>query len=545
MLALATVVVKIIGAVYKLPLNQILGKDGFGYFYTAYDIYYILLMVSTTGLPVAMSRMISEAKTLGQTRQIRQTYRAARILFLTIGTVGTLGMALLCRWLAGVMSSEQSWFSILCLAPAVLFVGVLSVERGFFQGQSNMVPTSVSQIIEAAGKLVIGLTLAGVFMMLQKNAGLVTAQPDGSTLPAGSPEALALSNAHAKASGLAILGVSLGTVVAAVYMVLMRRKADAELGDACSDPTVSSTRATMKKLLSISIPITLGSVGLQIITTVDAAVFMAQLKGAAGLADQADDLKGIYNFAQTVYNMPCAFITPLAISTIPALTEQLTLHNHSRANTIAESGTRVMALIALPCSVGLAVLSEPIMQLLGRYPDPADVQIASTLMRILAACVFFNSFVLLMNAILQAHGYVVMPVINMVVGGIAKVVITYVLVRNPSINIIGVPISTVICYALIAVLDLIVIRKELKDPPKLLRIVWKPALAALAMGGAAYVLNTLCLKLSLPLIVRTGVSILGAGVFYAVLVVLLKIITRDDCSLLPKGEKIAKLLRIR
>lgn len=544
MLALATVVVKIIGAVYKLPLNQILGKDGFGYFYTAYDIYYILLMVSTTGLPVAMSRMISEAKTLGQTKQIRQTYRAARILFLTIGTVGTLGMALLCRWLAGVMSSEQSWFAILCLSPAVLFVGVLSVERGFFQGQSNMIPTSVSQIIEAAGKLVIGLTLAGVFMMLQKNAGLLTAQPDGSALPAGSPEAAALSNAHAKAAGLAILGVTLGTVVAAVYMVLRRRKADAELEE-CTDPTVSSTRATMKKLLAISIPITLGSVGLQIITTVDAAVFMAQLKGPAGLADQADGLKGIYNFAQTVYNMPCAFITPLAISTIPALTEQLTLNQRRRANTIAESGTRVMALIAMPCSVGLAVLSEPIMQLLGRYPDPADVAIASTLMRILAACVFFNSFVLLMNAILQAHGFVVLPVINMLVGGVAKVIITYVLVRNPEINIIGVPISTVACYALIALLDLIVIRRELKDPPKLLRIVGKPALAAVAMGGVAFLLNSLSLRLGLPLVLRTGFSILGAGVIYVVLVVLMKIITPDDCSLIPKGEKIAKLLRIR
>lgn len=544
MLALATVVVKIIGAVYKLPLNQILGKDGFGYFYTAYDIYYILLMVSTTGLPVAMSRMISEAKTLGQTKQIRQTYRAARILFLTIGTVGTLGMALLCRWLAGVMSSEQSWFAILCLAPAVLFVGVLSVERGFFQGQSNMIPTSVSQIIEAAGKLVIGLTLAGVFMMLQKNAGLLTAQPDGSALPAGSPEAAALSNAHAKAAGLAILGVTLGTVVAAVYMVLRRRKADAELEE-CTDPAVSSTRATMKKLLAISIPITLGSVGLQIITTVDAAVFMAQLKGPAGLADQADGLKGIYNFAQTVYNMPCAFITPLAISTIPALTEQLTLNQRRRANTIAESGTRVMALIAMPCSVGLAVLSEPIMQLLGRYPDPADVAIASTLMRILAACVFFNSFVLLMNAILQAHGFVVLPVINMLVGGVAKVIITYVLVRNPEINIIGVPISTVACYALIALLDLIVIRRELKDPPKLLRIVGKPALAAVAMGGVAFLLNSLSLRLGLPLVLRTGFSILGAGVIYVVLVVLMKIITPDDCSLIPKGEKIAKLLRIR
>ena len=543
-LALAIAIVKVIGAIYKIPLNLILGKDGFGYFNTAYDIYSILLMVSTTGLPVAMSRMISEAKTLGQTKQIQQIYRVSRTLFLALGLTGAVGMAVLCKWLAGVMSSEQSWFAILCLSPAVFFVGLLSAERGFFQGQSNMVPTSVSQVKEAVCKLVVGLSLAGAFMLIQKKNGLVTVLPDGSSLPKGSAEALALSNAHSKAAGLAILGVTLGTVVASVYLIRRRRKAVAELQEECLDPKLSSTRSTMRKLLSIAVPITLGAAGLQIINTVDAAVYMAQLKGPAGLSAQADDLKGIYNFVQTIFNMPCSFIGPLAISAIPALTEQLTLNRRRRANTIAESAIRVMALIAMPCTIGLAVLSEPIMQFLGHYQDPNDVQTASILMRVLAFCVFFNSFVLVTNAILQAHGYVYLPVVNMVVGGVVKIVINFVLVSNPKINILGVPVGTVICYMVIAMLNLVSIQRVLREPPRLMVHAVKPALAALVMGAAALVLNHLCLAIHLPLVVRTGVSILGAGAVYVVLVMRLRIITRADCSLLPKGDKIAKLLRI-
>ena len=293
-LAVATAIVKIIGACYKIPLNQLIGDEGFGYFNTAYDIYSVLLMVSTTGLPVAMSRMISEAGTLGRTRQIRRIFQTARLVFLTIGLVGTGGMMLLCRQLAAMMSQELSWFAILCLSPAVLFICLISAERGFFQGQGNMIPTSVSQVFEAVFKLVVGL---GAAYLINKKTGSM-----------------------AYAAGGAILGVTLGTLFSTIYLALIRRRAMAELMTECPDPTVFSRRSTAKKLLAIAIPITLGAAGLQIITTIDAAVYMYQLKGAAGMAAEADRLKGIYNFCQTIFNLPCAFITPLTISVIPAIT---------------------------------------------------------------------------------------------------------------------------------------------------------------------------------------------------------------------------------
>lgn len=524
-LAAATALVKIIGACYKIPLAALIGDEGFGYFNTAYDIYSVLLMVSTTGLPVAMSRMVSEASTLGRTRQIERIYKTARKMFLLIGAVGAVGMGLLCYGLAALMSQKESWFAILCLSPAVLFICLISAERGFFQGQGNMLPTSVSQVVEAICKLVVGLLLAFVL-------GRITGK-------------------MSFAAGGAILGVTLGTFVSVVVLTRWRQRAAATLHADCLDPTEETSRATARKLLSIAIPITLGAAGLQFITTIDTAVYMARLKNVAlrdlGTveADQlGDKLKGIYNFAQTIFNMPCAFIIPITVSAIPAITEQLTLGRRRQANVVAESGTRVMSLIAMPCTIGLAVLAEPVMQLLRGY-SAEWLPLAAVLMRILAFCVFFNSFVLLLNAILQAHGYVYLPVVNMVVGGIVKVIINFILVSNPKINIVGVPVGTVVCYMVIAMLDLIAISRVLKNPPRLIPNVVKPALAALAMGAVAYGLNRLCLAINLPLVLRTGFSILGAAAVYAVLVVLLKVITKEDCALLPKGNKIAKLLRIK
>ena len=152
-LALATFIVKIIGACYKIPLVGIIDNAGYGYFTTAYDIYSVLLTISTAGLPVAMSRMISESQALGHHAQIKRIYRASLYVFLTIGIVGTGGMLLFCRQLAEFMRSPNSWAAIAALAPAVFFVCVISSYRGFFQGQSNMTPTSISQVYDALCKL--------------------------------------------------------------------------------------------------------------------------------------------------------------------------------------------------------------------------------------------------------------------------------------------------------------------------------------------------------------------------------------------------------
>jgi len=164
LLAMATAIVKIIGALYKIPLNAIIGEQGFGYFNTAYEIYNVLLMISTAGLPVAMSRMISQASSLRHYNQVRRVYRTARGIFLALGITGSLLMTLFCRQLARFQNQPDAWAAIGFLGPCVLLICIMSTFRGFFQGQGNMLPTSVSQVLEAVTKLIVGMAAALLIM---------------------------------------------------------------------------------------------------------------------------------------------------------------------------------------------------------------------------------------------------------------------------------------------------------------------------------------------------------------------------------------------
>lgn len=517
-LAAATAIVKLLGMLYKIPLGNIIGDAGFGYFTTAYDIYSVLLMVSTTGLPVAMSRMISEAAALGNTAQIKKIFRVAMGVFLALGIFGAALMAVFCRQLSVLATSfDTSWAAILFLAPSMLLICIISAFRGFFQGQSNMTPTSVSQVFEALCKLVVGLAAALVLLRTTQNVSL--------------------------AAGGAILGVTTGCAVSAGYLWHQYRKAlrgtDYTLG------TEKPSGQTVKELLAIAVPITIGSAGLQLINLVDTMVFMRRLTGAAGFGqDAAEAAKGVYNFCQSIFNLPCAFIPPITISIIPAITERLTCGDHRAAKEVGDSSTRLMGLVAAPCAVGLAVLSGPILRLLRGYSGDT-LRMGGAMLAILAAAVLFNSLVLLTNAIMQAHGQVTRPVIHMFIGGVVKVIVNYLLVGIPSVNIIGAPIGTLCCYAVISVLNLIAMRRlggSFRFSP--LRSLGKPLAAAAVMGAAALGANRV-LSAVLP---SQKLACLGAvaiaAVVYVFFVLLLRTVTYEDCLLLPKGEKIAKILKI-
>ena len=520
LLAMATAIVKVIGALYKIPLNAILGTKGFAYFNTAYDIYAVLMMISTAGLPVAMSRMISAANSLDNHRQMRRIYQTAQILFLAICLPGALLMTVFCRELAQFQEQPDAWAAIACLGPSVLMVGFISAFRGFFQGQSNLVPTSVSQVMESAAKLVVGLIAATLLLNLTGQVSL--------------------------AAGGAILGVTSGCTVAAIYLFILFRKSYRSLDKTKGQEL--SFGATAKELLSIAIPITIGSAGLQIITMMEVKVYMSQLLNTGFTQDAADSMKGVYNMAQPIFNMPCAFITPITVSAIPAITRALTLKNHDQVQATEESASRITALISMPCAFGLFTLAEPIMALLGGYTGE-ELTLAANLMRVLGLCVIFNSTVLLTNAIMQAHGHVVLPVINMFVGGALKLAVIYILTGNPSLNIVGVPVGTVCCYLVITVLNLLAMNRSIEKPPHIVRNMLRPALSGILMA-AAVMLSYFGLSRIFPLGAAIGKLALCVGpivvgvVVYVFCVIKFKAITREDCLLLPKGEKIAKLLRL-
>ena len=515
MLAMATAIVKVIGALYKIPLNAIIGTQGFGYYSTAYEIYAVLLMISTAGLPVAMSRMISQASSLGNNNQVRRIYTTCRSIFLALGISGSLLMTCFCRQLAAFQNQPDAWAAIGCLGPCVLLICIMSTFRGYFQGRSNMLPTSVSQVLEAVVKLVVGIGLALVF--------------------------LKTTNSVALAAGGAILGVTASCLVSSIYLWSRFRPSYSQLE--ASDDTPDSFRHTAKQLLTIAIPITLGSAGLQILTALETKIYMGRLLQMMTQA-AADTQRGIYSMAQTIFNMPCAFITPITISIIPAITNHLTLKNTADARETEESAVRVMALISMPCAFGLATLAEPVTALLGGYTGE-DLSLATSLMAVLGISIIFNAIVLVTTAIMQAHGHVNRPVVNMFLGGLVKLIVVFLLTGNPAIGIVGTPIGTLLCYLVITVLNITSIRTLIAEPPAILKNALRPFAAAAIMGAVVYgsLLGLKALGITSRLILCGGPIAVGV-VVYVVLVIVFKCITRSDCLLLPKGEKIAKLLRL-
>ena len=515
LLAISAALVKVIGAFYSIPLKTIIGDDGFGFYSTAYEIYTLLLLISTAGLPVAMSRIISQASSLENYRQVRKIYGVARAIFLALGIGGTLLMVFGCKFLANKLNHSDAWACIAALGPSCLLICLMSTYRGFFQGQGNMMPTSVSQVLEALCKLVAGLGLALVVLHFTRDYSLAAAG--------------------------AILGVTLSCLVGAVYLKVCVHKAYKSLPDTGEQTQTSGTIA--KNLLAIAVPITIGAAGLQLLTVLETRYYMGNLL-AMMTKEQANIQKGIYNFTQKVFNMPCAFITPITISIIPAITAQLTTSNGKEAKATAESAARVTALLAMPCAIGLAVLAEPIIGLLGGYSGERLV-LAANLMRVLGICVMFNACVLLTNAIMQAHGHVVLPVVNMFVGGILMLIAVFILTKNPHIGILGTPIGSLICYVSITVLNLISVRRVLKDSPAIFKNMLRGFLSAAIMGacafGAWYGLKALGIGSNLVL---CALPICVGAAVYLVCAVTLKAITREDCLLLPKGEKIAKLLHL-
>ena len=539
-LAMATVLVKLMGFLFKVPLNNIIGEDGFGYFNTAYDVYNVLLMISTTGLPVAMSRMISQAQTLGNHAQIKRIYRTSLYVFLTIGMVGSLGMLFFCRQLSVmVTTNENSWAAIAALAPCVLLICLVSAYRGFFQGQSNMTPTSVSQIFEAVTRLVVGLGLAWLVMKLTGEAAV---RAQGIVLASG--ETAQDYGDITLAAGGAILGVTLGSLISVVYLHHKFRQSNQILS--LGGGTAKTTRSTMKELLSIAVPITLGSAGLQIINLFDTMIYMRRLTGALQWTEKmADSAKGVYNFCQTVFALPCSFIPTITIAVIPAITASLTRKDLAEAKATSESSVRTMALIAMPCAAGLFVMAEPVIRLLCSTYTEDKIQLAATMLAILGLTVIFNSLVLLLNAIMQAHGDVVTPVVNMLIGGIIKIIVNYILVGQPNLNIVGAPIGTFICYISITALDLIAMKRHISARPAIFKNIIRPGLASAIMGAATFMVYRVLSNAISSWKLACLLSLAFAVVLYAVLVVFLRCLTYEDCMLLPKGEKIAKILRIR
>ena len=522
-LTAGVVIIKILGAVYKIPLGNLLGDDGYGYFMTAYNIYNVFLTLATAGFPVALSRMISEAYTLNRPMQARRIFRVSLSAFAVVGLVGSLIMALLHTELAIAMNGPKSSQSILALSPAVLLCCLLSAYRGYCQGHSNMTPTTVGQILEVLLKLFSGFALFFVLSGMGKSVPVLAAG--------------------------AIFGVVAGSAAALCYMMLYKRRVYPELPLENPD-TPDSASSIIRQFLRIGIPITLGACVMSLVTLIDNKLVLYQLKNVVNFGEEySDDLWGVYGKAMTLYNLPAAFITPLTISVVPSIASSVAAGKIRESCETAESSIRIASIICMPMGFGLAVLSGTIM----RTVYPASLEVGGTLLMIMGIASNFVCLALISNAILQASGYEKYPVLSMIVGGCAKIGANLLLVGNPKINIAGAPLGTLCCYSLMCILNYLFMRRCLPRRLSLKRMFLRPLVSCAAMAGTAWAVNGLAFRFvsghfGSGWIQRAFCLVLAVGIaalVYLVMIIAARAITLEDMKLIPKGEKLAKILHIR
>ena len=544
-LAVSSILVKLIGAIYRIPLGNILPDEVMADYNSAYNIYNFILTISTTGLPVALSKTISETNALGRQNQMQRVFRVAFFTFLTMGLASFFCMAVLATPLSEVvLSNPKAVYCVLALAPSVLCVCVMSAFRGYFQGQFNMMPTGISQVIESLSKLIVGLGLAIYLVKIVEKPEL--------------------------GSVGAIIGVSVGSVVALLYILVLffrsRRKTKVSGTD-----TPDSMGRILGSLLKLAIPITISSAASSLVTLMDNKLVMSQLRSiyetvdgmaADAALDAARGLYGIYSKTLSIYNLPFSMTVPLTACIIPPVSACLSTRDHLGAQRISESALRIGLLVALPMGMGLVALGGPIMGLL--FPS-IDVSVAGPLLSVLGVASVFVALQLLCNSILQANGMVNLPIVAVVIGGVVKLIVNYTLVGNPNIRINGAPVGTLCCFAVIALLEIFIIRRTVPAAPRFARALGKPLVASVAMAAAAWGSHGLLDKVlrSMDLFWKvseetgelyfsymgSALATLGAiaiaVVIYLVLVLVLRVLSRDDLALMPKGEKIAKILHIK
>lgn len=507
-LMIANMLVKVIGAVFKIPLNYLLGDDGMGYFGTAYTVYSWLFIVATAGLPVAISKMVAESRARGNQLEANRIFSVSYKLLASIGIIGFLFLFFFSDWCASIMASPDAASGIKALAPAILFVSVMSVYRGYFQGHQNMFPTAVSEVCEALGKLIVGYCGALFFVRYGID----------------------------KAAAGAVFGVSAGAMLGAVVLALMHfsKREKTPSAPSCN---VRSGRTLLKELVKIAVPITIGASVFSLTSIIDAAMIMRRLQESAGFSyDAANNLWGAYTGKSiTMFNLVPTLITAISISIVPTIAAAFATGKYDQAQNATERSLKVTILLTAPCAVGMALMAGPILQLVFHTTS------AESTLSVLGYAIIFVSLVSLTNAILQATGHAVIPVLHMAVGGIVKVVVNYFLVGNPDINIVGAPIGTNLCYIVILALNLISIHRIIKIKYNAVGLVIKPLISVVAM--AAVVMAVRNVTFGLGNTVSTVVTILCAGVVYAGVLLGIGGMTEEDVAMLPKSHKLIPVMK--
>lgn len=527
-LTVAAIVAKVIGMIYRIPLTNILGDDGIGYYSTANEIYNILLMISTFSLPLALSRLVSERRHLGQAKNAHKVFVCAMKFAVAAGAV----MALLTFFLAGVITDNimhvgSAALALRVLAPAIFLFAIAGAFRGFFQGHETMVPTATSQVIEQIVNAVISVVGAGVMM------GIGTKMAEKS----GDPN---LGPAWGAAGGTfgTVASISVALLFLVVVYISYQRTFKRHLR---KDPTkhLESDQAIYRALLVTIGPIVLSTLVYNIGTLIDQGIFNSVLASQGYSEKQYSTIWGIYSGKYRVLmNVPLCVASCLSPSVVPALTAAMADGNHKEAGIKVRDSIRYTMIITIPCAVGMAALASPIMQLI--FGDAKSL--TAGIMQQGALLIVLLALSTLSTGILQGLGEMKKPLYNTTIALVVQIVTLYLFLRVFRLNIYSVIYSNTIFALIICVLNAIAIGQKISYRQEIKKTFLIPLISSGVMGLAAIGIYQL-FHLFAGNAISCILAVLAAMAVYGVLLVKLGGISEKELLGIPKGMLIVQILK--
>ena len=531
-LAAASIVSRIIGLLYRLPMTDIIGDTGNNFYSCAFEIYNIMLIISSYSLPLAVSKLVSARMAKGERTATYQILKGALVFASVAGVLVACIVYFGAEFFTSMLQTPLSIYALQILAPVLIVVAILGVLRGFFQGLGNMVPSAISQIIEQIVNAIVSIWAAYVLFQYGSKIGQVLGNPDR------------YGAAYGAAGGT--LGTNLGAVSALLFMLVVfylymrtfKKKMKRE-----RNVQVDSFAYTMRILVITIIPVLLSSTIYNISGIIDQGLFknIATVQGYS--VNEIDVWWGVFSGKYKVLiNVPISIASAMAASSVPSLSAAFAAGEKESVNNQINAAIRFIMVIAMPCCVGLAVLAKPIFTLL--FPGTiSSLDSAATMMWVGAIAVVFYSLSTLTNGLLQGIDQLKIPVKNAAIALVAHIILLVVLMLFFRLNIYAVVIANAFFALLVCVLNAIALQRYAGYKQEFQKTFIIPALAALGMGAIAYGVYALSFYVSKNNLVSIIISIAFAVVVYAVALLLLKGLTEEEIRKFPKGYMLIEIAK--
>lgn len=531
-LAIASIIVRLIGLVYRIPLTNVIGDEGMGYYSYAYEPYAVMLLLSYHGLPTAVSKLVAEKNGENRYRSSYRVFKTGMLLAVVIGAITGAFLWFGADFIAGTLNHQpMSSYALKVLGPTVFILSIMGILRGYFQGTGTMIPTAVSQILEAVVNAIISIVAAKILFLEGKKFDLVTGTKS-------------FAEAYGAAGGT--LGTCIGALAAllfllfvySIYKKIIKRQIRRD-----RIREIESYGRIIRILFWISAPIVLSSIIMNIGTSIDAAIFSRIMQGHFKIPEaQVAANWGIFtNKYKILIMVPVAIATALATSIVPDFSEDMAAGNQGRVVNKIGYAIRFTMIVSIPCAVGLSVLASPVLNLLFKNIQITDIN----LLRYGSIAAVVYSLSTVTNAILQGINQVNRPVIHAGVGLVLHIILLALSVRFLHADIYGVMAAYILFALIICILNALEIRRILGYRQEIIRTFLLPTVCSAIMGvivfGISFGLQKLMgeEKLFFPVII----SILIGAILYGILLLVLKCVNENDLYSLPRGERLVAFLQ--